>query len=106
MHFTVVFESHESQDLSFGLVFIPCPVWIRGGEQVCTPNPESPDYQIGAVRKLLQSTVREEFNHDSCHHACILTHLAGHGTTADLDRLREDLIEEGFSVTVQSFRPT
>ena len=35
------------------LVFIPCPVWIKGDEQLINLNPSSPRYQLGSVKKLL-----------------------------------------------------
>ena len=53
MKFTVVFASNDSTDLSYGLVFIPCPAWVRGEKVVLNLNPENPHYQPGSVKKLL-----------------------------------------------------
>ena len=42
MKFTVVFASSDSTDLSYGLVFIPCPAWVRGNRVILNLNPENP----------------------------------------------------------------
>ena len=52
MHFTVVFSSHESVDLAYGLVFIPAPVWVLGRQKLLNLNPRNPRYQRGSVRRL------------------------------------------------------
>ena len=40
MHFTVVFDGHEDTDLSYGLVFVPCPVWMEGKRELANLHPE------------------------------------------------------------------
>jgi hypothetical protein len=105
MHFTVVFESHESHDLSFGLVFVPTPTWVRGAHHVCTPNTANPHYEIGSVRKLLDTAaIDEAFNTATNRRACIVTHSTGHGTADELEHLVTDLKMEGFSVVVHDFK--
>ena len=42
MHFTVVFNSHESHDLSYGLVFTPCPIWKKGNKELINLHPDEP----------------------------------------------------------------
>ena len=55
MHFTVHFRGKHSHggDFSYGLVFVPCPVWVKGNQQLLSLNPQSPRLQPGCVQKLL-----------------------------------------------------
>jgi hypothetical protein len=53
MRFTVIFDSAEAEDHSFGLVFVPCPVWVQGVRTSLNLNPESPRYEVGSVHRLL-----------------------------------------------------
>lgn len=103
MKFTVTFTTQdtpgpgESCDLSYGLVFIPSPCWIRGeGEVLVKLNPESPLYQLGSVCILLQK--EKIIKRINCTGALILIHNIGHGTQEDLNLLEKDLSNEGFTV--------
>ena len=100
MQFTVVFQSPEGQDNSFGLVFIPCAVWVRGNDQICIPNRQTPQYELGSVRQLLNSLPKQAaINSRTTPQICVVTHPTGHGTAEDLKCLLTDLADEGFSVT-------
>lgn len=100
MRFTVVFSGRESSDLSFGLCFVPCPVWYRGTDELLNLNPERPDLQPGAVARLRAlPSLREQFANAS-RTAVVVVHPEGHGTPADQQTLLADLDREGFQVTV------
>ncbi|GIM29741.1 hypothetical protein CPJCM30710_24070 [Clostridium polyendosporum] len=101
MKFTVVFKSYQSLDLSFGLVFAPCPIWIKGDEIVVNINPKDSHYQLGSVKKLievesLQSKLLEK-------KAVVIGHGTGYGCESDLKELIKDLRNEGFEVKYKEF---
>lgn len=77
MHFTVPLGSDTSRghNFSFGLVLLPCPVWVRGDER------------LGAKLEGARSAV-------------VVIHDGGHGTSDDLTALVEDLEKEGFPAQV------
>ena len=103
MQFTVVFQSPEGQDNSFGLVFIPCPVWVRGDDEICIPNRQNGQYELGSIRKLLNSLPKQAaVNNRTTPHVCVVTHPTGHGTAEDLKDLLTDLADEGFSATTSA----
>ena len=103
MHFTVVFSSQESVDLAYGLVFIPAPVWVLGGQKLLNLNPRNPRYQRGSVRRLLaQEDALPRLLADT-RYSVIVVHPSGHGTDEDLRTLEADLRQEGFSVHKFSF---
>jgi hypothetical protein len=99
MKFTVVFRSTESTDLSYGLVFIPCPTWVRGDRKILTLNPENPHYQPGSVRRLLNeqgiTLPRKAEPPPPC---TVVIHPGGHGDWSDLQALLQDLRGEHFRV--------
>lgn len=103
MHFTVVFNSHESYDLSYSLLFMPCPVWLRGGQEVLNLHPANPHYQRGDFRRLLEKESIAVNLADGPRQVAIVAHASGHGSEADLALLQSDLREEGFSVQMLSF---
>jgi hypothetical protein len=101
MKFTVVFSSHESCDLSYGLVFIPCPVWMQGEREILNLNPENPYYQPGSVRRLWEAErVKTKLLADGMHACTVVIHPVGNGSWQDLHALVADLKAEGFSVAV------
>ena len=103
MHFTVAFRAHEACDLSYGLVFIPCPAWVRGENVIINLNPQTPKYQPGSVQALLSKEsilVELEEGNQEC---IVIIHPAGHGTASDLEVLEMDLRDSGFSVKQLSF---
>lgn len=101
MHFTVHLRSEHTyeDDFSYGLVFIPCPVWVKGSKQVLNLNPERPDLRPGSVERLLeQEGIRD--NLKGTKQAFVLVHPLGHGSMADLMTLYQDLLSQGFRVSV------
>ena len=101
MKFTVVFASNDSTDLSYGLVFIPCPAWVRGEKVVLNLNPENPHYQPGSVKKLLTAERISGQRRSEVERACtVVVHTNGHGSWPDLQALISDLKAEGFRVNL------
>ena len=105
MKFTVVFNTHESFDHSYGLVFIPCPCWINGGSDILINlNPENPHYQLGSVAKLLKiENFTESYGLSDKRECIVVVHPTGHGSKLDLETLVKDLTQEGFSTKVIDF---
>ena len=100
MKFTVVFEGNESVDPSFGLCFIPCPVWMRGAQELLNLHPERPNLQPGAVGRLRSlPSLCDEFKSIGTN-VTVVAHPLGCGTDADLQVLLADLAAEGFIATV------
>lgn len=101
MKFTVVFTSTESTDQSYGLVFIPCPAWVRGDEVIINLNPDNPHYQPGSVKRLLLARRISSQKRDGIERTCtVVVHPNGHGSWPDLQALVADLKAEGFRVTL------
>lgn len=100
--FTVVFRT-QSQNLSYRLVFEPCPCWVKNDENwLINLNPENPQYQKGGVRRLIeQEKLYRYFEDDK--ECMIIIQNQGYGDYQDYINLEQDLIEEGFSVQVCSF---
>lgn len=99
MHFTVVFDSHESRDNSYGLLFVPCPVWVRGEEELPNLHPDKPHYLTGDLRPLLEKEFGEsEIDHQP-KRTIVIVHESGHGAVEDLERLIADLEAAGFRPT-------
>ncbi len=103
MKFTIVFHTHESFDRSYGLVFVPSPVWIQGHREVLNLNPENPEYRLGSTRKLIQQEDILDHLAANTKECAIIIHQTGHGTAADLQMLQDDLQQEGFMVTTHPF---
>ena len=98
MHFTLVFGSNESYDLSLSLTFEPCPIWRRGGGLVLNPHPDSPVYRVGdfgAVLQLLGSEFSGGFM-GAPRKVLVVIHADGHGTDHDLQLLMNELEKCGF----------
>lgn len=101
MHFTVHLrgENTSQDDFSYGLVFIPCPVWTKGSKQLLNLNPDRPDLRPGCVARLIeQETIKDKLTGSK--QAIVLVHPGGHGSIADMATLQRDLLEQGFSVKV------
>lgn len=101
MHFTVHLrgEGTTQDDFSYGLAFIPCPVWTKGAKQVLNLNPERPDLRRGSVGRLIaQEGIQAKLS--GAKRAVVLVHPSGHGSLADLATLQRDLLDEGFRVSV------
>jgi hypothetical protein len=100
MHFTLVFSSHESYDLTVSLTFEPCPMWRRGGKLVLNPHPEFPEYREGDSSEVMHVLGGDFLDGLSLKHRKILVvkHDDGHGTTQDLKLLLNDIANSGFAV--------
>ena len=101
MHFTVHLrdDKNDENDFSYGLAFIPCPVWIKGTNQILNLNRERPDYRMGSIKKLIsQEKLKKKLSGQRFAH--VIIHPVGHGSIADLVTLQRDLLAEGFSVTL------
>ncbi len=103
MHFTVVFESHESYDLSYSVVFIPPPVWMKARRQIINLHPDWASYMKGDLKPLLELEKIEQRLASGKRNALIVIHRTGHGTADDLATLRSDLEEAGFAVQEIAF---
>jgi len=99
MYFTLVFSEIRGQGPSFtyDLVFHPCPVWMKGGEQVIVPNGDSPKYLTGHLGILFETEKNIE-NIDEKTEVVLVVHTKGesHGTEQDLEVLIEDIKNQGF----------
>ena len=98
MRFTVILDSAEASDHSFGLVFVPCPVWVQGTRTILNLNPESPRYERGGVRRLLDEE-RIAVGRDMSMRAVVVAHPEGNGTFDDFAVVIRDLEFEGFRVS-------
>ena len=97
MYFTLIFEDNiEGPSLTYDLVSHPCPVWYQGNDQIGIPETKSPHYELGSVKFLL-NILDEEFDKKRCNSVKIFVHKNGHGTKTDLEKLVEDLNNEGFT---------
>ena len=53
----LIFRSQPWEHLSYGLVFMPSPVWVNRVGMLINLNPSSPKYQLGSVKKLLDKEI-------------------------------------------------
>jgi hypothetical protein len=101
VHFTVHLrgENTTQDDFSYGLVFIPCPVWMKGSKQLLNLNPDRPDLRPGSVARLIeQEGIKEKLVGSK--QAIVLIHPQGHGSMADVTTLLRDLLEQEFCTKV------
>lgn len=103
MHFTVVFESYEACDLSFGLVFVPCPVWKQGKREIKNLHPSDPSFRPGDLVPLIELERIEDQLAPGKRNAVVLVHEEGYGTQADLETLCRDLRESRFVTQIIEF---
>lgn len=100
MHFTLVFSGPEHRDLSYGLVFIPCPVWVAGDREVLNLDPSNPHLQPGAVARLLEKEALGPLLTEGPRRCVVVIHPEGNGSEADLATLLQDLGAERFAVSL------
>lgn len=100
MEFTVVFErSQINRNCNYDLVFEPCPIWNKNGEWLINLNPESPYYQKGSVKRLIE--------HEGLHdikNCIVVVHNYGEGSAKDLETLEQDLNEQKITYKVVDFK--
>jgi hypothetical protein len=97
MHFTVVFRSRESADLSCGVVFNPTPTLLWDGHEV---RLRSTGHRLerGDFLTVFHLAGFDQRRAKSSKDALIVIHDNGGGTDDDLATLRADLEEEGYGV--------
>lgn len=100
MKFTIVFPSHEGEDLSIGAVFTPCLAWMEGRQIIFIPHPEYPHYKGGDVQELIDHPSMKGRIAEDSRNVTLIVHPTGYGTAADLDGLLKDLRAEGFEAKV------
>lgn len=99
LRFTVKFATGQfSEPLSFGLDFVPCPVWTQDRQEIINLNPDNPHYQIGSVRRLLEKV--PDIAEKSSRYCVILLDGKGNADGEDLNNLVKDLSGNGFTVQV------
>lgn len=103
MHFSVVFESHESYDLSYSLVFTPVPVWKKGDKELVNLHRDRPHYEVGDLAPLLKLENVEAYLAPDAKNAYIIVHRTGHGTPEYLATLQADLRRAGFTTRIAEF---
>ena len=97
MKFTIVFPSHESSEVTISALFIPCLVWTEDNKELLNPHRDQPHYLKGDFQKLFAETKISERIADYTKKVTIVAHSTGdNATNADLERIVEDLTEEGF----------
>lgn len=102
MNFTVVFRGNDNTQMTYTLAYEPSPIWKQGEEWILNLNPESPNYKLGSVNRLMATTgLSFEAMHKSkdcfiiCESNCI--------NEPEIQKLHEDLKREGFNVKVFGF---
>lgn len=102
MKFTLVFPSHESSDLSVGGLFIPCFGWqIKGRNHF--PHPDYPHYRTGDFQFLINRLKKHEPDLELPKKLVLVIHPNGHGTAADMERLRDDVQSLGYKIIEAKF---
>ncbi len=99
MHFTLVFQSHESEDLSISICFVPCICWVKGKDIVLNPHGENPVYKEGDLENFLLFSGFSPVEKN----VAIIVHPEGHGTLQDLNLLKKDLSILGFTYQIMQF---
>ena len=101
MHFTVHFrgENTYEEDYSYGLVFSPNPVWVKGNVKLLDLGGDEPGYREGSVKLLLEKEgLTDTFEKPMS--AAIVVHRVGLGTSKDFTTLIYDIENEGFETTI------
>ena len=95
MHFTVTLRGENTfdEDYSYGLVFNPMPIWVKGKTRLVTMA--GPKYDDGGLRQLLEAEGLTEM-FDEPRTATITVHPVGLGSSKDYTNLIGDLEAEGF----------
>lgn len=97
MYFTLMFaDLGEGPSRTYDLVFHPCPVWMRGKEEILVPNSRSPHYELGSLKMLID----KEKIADSkilTDRVTVSIHYNGHGEDGDLETLIQDIENEGWT---------
>jgi len=100
MKATLVFKSHESMDLSIGMVFTPCITWRIHRGLILNPHAENPHYLPGDFQRLLHLPIFDDFNRYDNGKIVVVTHPEGHGTQEYIDLLLDDIKSQGIKFKV------
>jgi hypothetical protein len=101
MKATLVFQSHESVDISVGMVFIPCICWVIGSKIISNPHRSNPMYLKGDFQNLLQlPEIFKYINKDDNKSIILIVHSEGHGTFEDIEMLIEDIISYNYHLQI------
>lgn len=102
MKFTLVFSSSESSDLSVGGLFIPCFGWqIKGRNHI--PHSDYPHYRTGDFQFLISLLTKHETDLELPKKLVLVIHPNGHGTAADMERLRDEAQSLGYEIIEVKF---
>ena len=103
MKATLIFRSHESHDLSIGMVFTPCICWVINKEKILNPHPDKPEYLKGDFQRLIQLPIFDLYKDDlSKRKIALVIHNEGHGSQVDISNLIEDIKDEKFELQILS----
>ena len=104
MKFTLIFPSGEATDLSVGMTFQPCIVWMLGNKILFnagrdSPHRESPYYEAGDFRVLVdilhaKNLLGLPWDKMEGMKIFIVVHAIGHGREDDLRLLEKDIVNE------------
>ena len=93
-------QSNSEQNIAYGLVFIPAPVFVKGNKKLMNIHPTTtPNYKLGSIKNLLEKE-NLNFHLDENNEAIISLRDIGHGTKKDLKYLKFDLEANGFKTKV------
>ena len=98
MKFTLVFPSSEATDLSVGLVFAPCAIWMISNKIFLNPHSTNPHYLPGDFQELL-IRLEKRFELDiekmKGKRVFVVVHDIGHGSKKYLKLLTHDISMTG-----------
>lgn len=95
MKATIVFPSHESDDLSVGGIFIPCFSW-QIGKKNYVPHSGFPYYRLGDFDYLLKLVDFRLSGDAFARKVVVVIHPNGHGVQKDIENLFNDIQMNGF----------
>ncbi len=100
MKATLVFSSHESFEISIGMVFIPSIAWISQGKTILIPHGDFPFYKPGDFQGLTATAFYQKLVSNQQikgNKVCVVAHAeTGHGRQEDIDMLVADIKASGF----------
>jgi len=103
MKATLVFSSHESFDVSIGLVFTPCITWIFQNRTVLNPHRDLPSYKSGDFQKLTGASFFQRLLAEGKidgKSVCVVVQRVGNGCQEDIDILITDIKKTEFQLFV------
>ncbi len=96
MTFTIIFKSTK-RNAAYQLCFEPNAIWRKDMDWYLIPTRTVPYYQLGSLKELLIKEKLYQLEEKEC---MIIVQEEGIGTEEDLDTLKKDLANEGFSYKV------